>query len=604
MEEEVPMSFNLRFFRKDKPKVVNLRTICSFRTSKGHEERIMKKTIALVLILVLSLASVNLAVEGTWTYKADIPIARTWVGGCVLDGKIYVIGGATSASSVTSSVEVYDPIVDTWTRLANMPSALCFHATCTFEGKIYVFGGVSPGVFSPAKKNVYVYDPQIDTWTQKADMPNANASRGIAVVDGTIYLIGGLPIGLTMAYDPITESWTQKADMPTARGNLSACVVDGKIYAIGGSTEDWRSFSYKHVEVYDPSANTWTRKSDMPTQRWSLGTCVVDGKIFAIGGNLAANPATTANEVYDPVTDTWTTKSPLQQKRLGHFLCSIGNKIYALGGHYPNLIMVTKTEEYDTGLTIPSPDFNGDGIVDIKDLIILIEYWGQDDPMCDIAPPPFGDGLVDALDLELLMSYWGQPVDDPTLVAHWALDEAQGVVAYDSAGNNDAVTFGGPLWQPSDGRVDGAIQLDGVDDCVIIGSIQNPTEGPFSIFTWVKGGAPGQVVLSQMGGANWLLADLTEGNLMTELTNPGRSAKPLQSQTIITDDNWHRIGLVWDGSNRILYIDDVAVAQDTQDGLEGSDSGLYIGCGKAMEPGTFFSGLIDDVRIYNRVVTP
>ena len=46
------------------------------------------------------------------------------------------------------------------------------------------------------------------------------------------------------------------------------------------------------------------------------------------------------------------------------------------------------------------------------------------------------------------------------------------------------------------------------------------------------------------------------------------------------------------------------VAQDTQDGLKGSDSDLYIGCGKAMEPGTFFSGLIDDVRIYNRVVIP
>jgi len=133
----------------------------------------MKKTILLVLVLALGLASVGLAAEDTWTYKADMPTARTWVGGCVIDGKIYVIGGATSQSSVTSAVEVYDPIVDTWTRLANMPSARCYHAACTFDGKIYVFGGVSPGVFSTAKKNVYVYDPQIDTWTQKADMPSA-----------------------------------------------------------------------------------------------------------------------------------------------------------------------------------------------------------------------------------------------------------------------------------------------------------------------------------------------------------------------------------------------------------------------------------------------
>ena len=81
-------------------------------------------------------------------------------------------------------------------------------------------------------------------------------------------------------------------------------------------------------------------------------------------------------------------------------------------------------------------------------------------------------------------------------------------------------------------------------------------------------------------------------------------AGPLSSQTVITDGNWHRIGLVWDGSNRTLCVDDVVVAEDIQTGLESSDGGLYIGTGKAMESGTFFSGLIDDVRIYNRAVSP
>jgi hypothetical protein len=73
---------------------------------------------------------------------------------------------------------------------------------------------------------------------------------------------------------------------------------------------------------------------------------------------------------------------------------------------------------------------------------------------------------------------------------------------------------------------------------------------------------------------------------------------------MITDGQWHRIGFVWDGANRTLYVDDILVPEDTQANLQGSDGGLYIGTGKAMEPGTYWSGLIDDVRIYNRAVIP
>jgi hypothetical protein len=104
------------------------------------------------------------------------------------------------------------------------------------------------------------------------------------------------------------------------------------------------------------------------------------------------------------------------------------------------------------------------------------------------------------------------------------------------------------------------------------------------------------------GMANWLAVD-TEGNLMTELKCTGRSAGPLLSETVITDGQWHCIGLVWDGLHRTLFVDGVAVAEDTQHGLVGSEMGLYIGVGKDYANDTFFSGLIDDVRIYNLALT-
>ena len=253
---------------------------------------------------------------------------------------------------------------------------------------------------------------------------------------------------------------------------------------------------------------------------------------------------------------------------------------------------------------IPTVDFNGDGIVDAADICIMVDHWGEDYSLCDIGPMPWGNGIVDVQDLIVLSEHLFKEVDDPTLIAHWPLDEAQGDIAYDNAGICDGTLLGAPVWQTTGGMVDGAIQLDGVDDCIVTDSIPNSIKGPFSVFAWVKGGAPGQVVLSQMGGARWLCADQSEGNLMTELKGTGRDTAILLSQTIITDDNWHRIGLVWDGSHRTLYVDGLAVAEDEQTNLEASENGLYIGTGKAVEPGSYWSGLIDDVRVKDRAVKP
>ncbi|MBA7471558.1 hypothetical protein ES707_06864 [subsurface metagenome] len=232
---------------------------------------------------------------------------------------------------------------------------------------------------------------------------------------------------------------------------------------------------------------------------------------------------------------------------------------------------------------------------------MMLDHWGTDEALYDIGPRPLGDGIVDVQDLIVLAEHL---FTYPGAVAYWKLDETEGEIAYDSVGVNDGVLNGVPTWQPTSGMIDGALGLDGIGDYVSTEFVLNPADGPFSVFAWIKDGAPGQAVLSQMGGVNWLCADTLEGNLMTELKGTGRGAAALLSQTIITDGDWHRIGLVWDGSYRTLYVDDIAVAEDTQDNSEGSENGLYIGAGKAKEPGTLWSGLIDDVRIYNRAVSP
>jgi N-acetylneuraminic acid mutarotase len=539
-----------------------------------------------------------------WTEKAPMPTARFILSASAVDGKIYAIGGASTMHGAgLSIVDEYDPTTDTWTRKADMPTPRQWLSTSVVNGRIYAIGG-DARAGAPSLSTVEVYDPATDTWTEKAPMLIPRFALSTSVVDGKIYAIGGWlrpperVISDVEVYDPATDTWTQKAPMPTARAALSTSVVDGKIYAIGGTA--YRA-GLSTVEVYDPATDTWTTKAPMPTARTTFScTSVVDGIIYVIGGTSGETAFSTV-EAYDPATDTWTEKTSMPRARGTLATSVVGGKIYAIGGT-PSThgAPMSTVEEYD--LTPPPPDFNGDGRIDGKDVLIMAAHWGEDYPSCDIGPTPFGDGLVDVQDLIVLAEYIGKEVNDPTLIAHWALDEAEGTVAYDSAGRSDATVIGVPEWQPAGGAVDGALEFDGAT-LVVAGSVLNPSEGPFSVFAWVRGGAAGQAIISQVGDANWLMADAS-GVLMTELKSAGRLATPLPSDTVITDGNWHRLGFTWDGSTRGLYVDDVLVAQDTDTGLADCYEGLNIGCGKTPASDTFFSGLIDDVRIYDRAVKP
>ncbi|MFC1634690.1 kelch repeat-containing protein [Planctomycetota bacterium] len=585
--------------------------VAAFLCSAGSNAKASFASGALDNVAV-AVASVSLATADTWKQKADMPTGRLGHGTSIVDGKIYAIGGyARGGAPGMRTVEEYDPATDTWTTKADMPTGRHWLSTSVVNGKIYAIGG-SRYEYTGISV-VEEYDPVTDTWTQKASMPTPRNGHVTSVVDGMIYAIGGSKVKYTQplrtveAYDPQTDTWTTKADMHTGRLFPSTGAVDGKIYVIGGGGSTANEI-FSTVEEYDPATDTWTTIANMPEPRCCWATTVVNEKIYLFGGRNGDNISSTVEE-YDPATNTWTRKSDLPERRAGAGSSAVNGRIYVIGGASVAAVHpgVRTVYEYDTGLTIASPDINGDGIVDSADICIMVDHWHTDYPLCDIAPPPFEDGIVDVQDLILLAEYLFQDVNDPTLIAHWALDEEQGIIAADSVSENgysDGIVIGDPVWQPTGGQVNGAIQLDGVDDFVITNPVLNPAVGSFSILAWVKGGTAGQVIISDPGGTDWLSTDPLEGYLMTELTSGGRYGAPLLSETTIDDGQWHRIGFVWDGSNRTLYVDSLAVAQDMQDSLEGSGNGLYIGTGKDMVHGTYFSGLIDDIRIYNRAIHP
>ena len=68
------------------------------------------------------------------------------------------------------------------------------------------------------------------------------------------------------------------------------------------------------------------------------------------------------------------------------------------------------------------------------------------------------------------------------LIGWWKFDETSGTVAYDSSGNgNNGSLRNGPTW--TNGKIGGALSLDGVDDHVLT-TLKSPSN--FTISAWVK----------------------------------------------------------------------------------------------------------------------
>ena len=405
-------------------------------------------------------------------------------------------------------------------------------------------------------------------------------------------------------------------------GSVRYPAVYPEVIAVGGTdTNDvlWHYSNYgPELDIVAPTG-CWTNHCDIPTPMWTTDVSgpgewdldnIFDTSILdytdTMGGTSGACPVAAGVAAL-----ILSIEPELTNEEVRHFLCRSAKDLGEPGrDDYYGWGRVDARAALDMVLA-KRADLNNDWKVDLEDLLLLIEFWETGEPSGDIAPATRRDGIVDEQDLELLMQYWKTEIPEPGLIAHWKLDETEGEIAHDRLFYYDGTLNGDPVWQPAGGQVDGALAFDGIDDYVSTPFILDPADAVFSVFAWIKGGAPGQVIISQTNGAgtgrSWLCTDLSDGKLMTDLRTLGRGGGlPLMSESVITDAGWHRIGFVWDGSYRYLYVDGTEVAKDTdpQAHLETSEGGLYIGAGKNLEPGSFFSGLIDDVRIYNRVITP
>jgi len=216
----------------------------------------------------------------------------------------------------------------------------------------------------------------------------------------------------------------------------------------------------------------------------------------------------------------------------------------------------------------------------------------------------------------------GSLLPDP--VAYWALDEGYGQTINDSQGDTSlAGTLGAnsgsstddPTWTGSEScKTNGCLSFDGGDYIIVPDdSTLSPGSGNQTISAWFNTStnhAATGWIYSNYGTTTNNVAGLAinSSEQMTCLYRDG-SANTAQATTTDTwnDGAWHRASCVRDGTTARLYIDGVEVATNTNASLgtiTTTTRDISIGSYAVTPTSQFFTGLVDEVSVYNIALSP
>jgi len=196
------------------------------------------------------------------------------------------------------------------------------------------------------------------------------------------------------------------------------------------------------------------------------------------------------------------------------------------------------------------------------------------------------------------------------MVQHLPFDESSGTTAHDNAGDNDGSRHGA-AWIT--GTWSGALRFDGDDDYV---SAARTIQNDFTLAFWVK------TSRSADGGTNWTRGDgLVDAQVDGSRRDFGTavcdnrvafgvggtsSNITILSTSSVTDNEWHHVAAMRNASTGLIQLFFDGALQASKTGPTSSRNapdGIRIGGSLPGTAGEYFQGLIDDVRIYDRVLT-
>jgi N-acetylneuraminic acid mutarotase len=183
----------------------------------------------------------------------------------------------------SATVRVYDRAAGTWSQAASLPTPRGGHAAVVLEGRIHVLGG---GNSTSTIADHTVYDPKTNAWSPLAPLPRAEGSVAAVAFDGKLYAIGGRSgysdFGTVYVYDPATDRWSDGPPI-APRGTSGAVAHCGAIYVFGGESQQTRR-SLGEVFRLRPGG-AWERVSSLPTPRNFARAVILGDAVYVVGGS-------------------------------------------------------------------------------------------------------------------------------------------------------------------------------------------------------------------------------------------------------------------------------------------------------------------------------
>jgi len=192
------------------------------------------------------------------------------------------------------------------------------------------------------------------------------------------------------------------------------------------------------------------------------------------------------------------------------------------------------------------------------------------------------------------------------LVARWDLDEGQGEIAHDRSGNGNDGKIHGASWV----RVGGgfALQFDGVDDYVDCGNGRSlDLRGPLTLMAWAMPTGANRGEPGVAGKFFNSYAITYYGDMYFYISSGGNKAHGPSKV-----NEWSHFVGTFDGKTLRFFVNGVEVnSAPSQYESVNHGNNFYIGCvfgdpasrDVALRNTSFFQGLVDDVRVYDRALS-